>query len=151
MLLSNAPPRLENILWRNVYERLFLGLSVYSVCLSPTNLHGLMQKWSSSEAPKTTLKRIIVQGEHENSSTNRLPSKAEEKHLKLRPPKGSAAAHSILSDSSATSTLQSKSPSMNLRWLKRIFSAAFFQFQLFNSISDGFSWIKFLQLLLKNT
>ncbi|XP_027072146.2 nuclear pore complex protein NUP214 [Coffea arabica] len=70
----------------------------------------LDQKWSSSEAPKTTLKRIIVQGEHENSSTNRLPSKAEEKHLKLHPPKGSAAAHSILSDSSATSTFQSKSP-----------------------------------------
>lgn len=79
----------------------------------------LDQKWSSSEASKTTLKRIIVQGEHENSSTNRLPSKAEEKHLKLRPPKGSAAAHSILSDSSATSTFQSKSPIVAEKHLKQ--------------------------------
>lgn len=70
----------------------------------------LDQKWSSSEAPKTTLKRIILQGERENSSTSRLPSKVEEKHLKLWPPKGSPAAHSILCDSSATSTSQSKSP-----------------------------------------
>lgn len=84
-----------------------------NACLMFTTV---MQKWSSSEAPKTTVKRILLQEEREsNSSASRLPGKVEKQHLKPWPPKESAAAHSIVSDTPATSAFRSKSQGINFR------------------------------------